>query len=54
MLAINIFFVFRDCAIDPTCVLCMDCFQDSVHKSHRYKVCVFFISCQIDVWDTKV
>lgn len=28
----------RDCAIDPTCVLCMDCFQDSVHKSHRYKV----------------
>lgn len=29
---------YRDCAIDPTCVLCMDCFQDSVHKSHRYKV----------------
>uniref|UniRef100_A0A673CDZ8 E3 ubiquitin-protein ligase n=1 Tax=Sphaeramia orbicularis TaxID=375764 RepID=A0A673CDZ8_9TELE len=28
----------RDCAIDPTCVLCMDCFQDSVHKSHRYKM----------------
>ncbi|KAF3844844.1 hypothetical protein F7725_008007 [Dissostichus mawsoni] len=28
----------RDCAIDPTCVLCMDCFQDSVHKTHRYKV----------------
>uniref|UniRef100_A0A8D3CR77 E3 ubiquitin-protein ligase n=1 Tax=Scophthalmus maximus TaxID=52904 RepID=A0A8D3CR77_SCOMX len=27
-----------DCAIDPTCVLCMDCFQDSVHKSHRYKM----------------
>lgn len=29
---------YRDCAIDPTCVMCMDCFQDSVHKSHRYKV----------------
>ncbi|KAM3594627.1 uncharacterized protein V6R79_011104 [Siganus canaliculatus] len=28
----------RDCAIDPTCVLCVDCFQDSVHKSHRYKM----------------
>nr|XP_046268930.1 E3 ubiquitin-protein ligase UBR1 isoform X2 [Scatophagus argus] len=28
----------RDCAIDPTCVLCMNCFQDSVHKSHRYKM----------------
>lgn len=30
----------RDCAIDPTCIMCMDCFQDSVHKSHRYKVSV--------------
>ncbi|XP_075874232.1 E3 ubiquitin-protein ligase UBR1 isoform X1 [Nelusetta ayraudi] len=28
----------RDCAIDPTCVMCMDCFQGSVHKSHRYKM----------------
>ncbi|OCT68575.1 E3 ubiquitin-protein ligase UBR1 isoform X3 [Xenopus laevis] len=28
----------RDCAIDPTCVLCMDCFQNSIHKSHRYKM----------------
>ncbi|XP_028995354.1 E3 ubiquitin-protein ligase UBR1 [Betta splendens] len=28
----------RDCAIDPTCVLCMDCFQNSLHKSHRYKM----------------
>ncbi|KAM9356224.1 E3 ubiquitin-protein ligase UBR1 isoform 2-T2 [Pholidichthys leucotaenia] len=28
----------RDCAIDPTCVLCMNCFEDSVHKSHRYKM----------------
>ncbi|XP_077477327.1 E3 ubiquitin-protein ligase UBR1 isoform X1 [Stigmatopora argus] len=28
----------RDCAIDPTCVLCMDCFQESVHKNHRYKM----------------
>ncbi|KAM9466613.1 E3 ubiquitin-protein ligase UBR1 [Clarias gariepinus] len=28
----------RDCAIDPTCVLCMNCFQSSVHKSHRYKM----------------
>ncbi|XP_051578839.1 E3 ubiquitin-protein ligase UBR1 isoform X1 [Myxocyprinus asiaticus] len=28
----------RECAIDPTCVLCMECFQKSVHKSHRYKM----------------
>uniref|UniRef100_A0A8C2DQF1 E3 ubiquitin-protein ligase n=1 Tax=Cyprinus carpio TaxID=7962 RepID=A0A8C2DQF1_CYPCA len=28
----------RDCAIDPTCVLCIECFQKSVHKSHRYKM----------------
>ncbi|CAM5121887.1 unnamed protein product [Eretmochelys imbricata] len=28
----------RDCAIDPTCVLCMDCFQNSIHKNHRYKM----------------
>uniref|UniRef100_A0A8C9VUT3 E3 ubiquitin-protein ligase n=1 Tax=Scleropages formosus TaxID=113540 RepID=A0A8C9VUT3_SCLFO len=28
----------RDCAIDPTCVLCMDCFQNSIHKGHRYKM----------------
>ncbi|XP_048829755.1 E3 ubiquitin-protein ligase UBR1 isoform X1 [Brienomyrus brachyistius] len=28
----------RDCAIDPTCVLCTDCFQNSVHKGHRYKM----------------
>uniref|UniRef100_A0A3B3RQR6 E3 ubiquitin-protein ligase n=1 Tax=Paramormyrops kingsleyae TaxID=1676925 RepID=A0A3B3RQR6_9TELE len=27
-----------DCAIDPTCVLCTDCFQNSVHKGHRYKM----------------
>ncbi|KAJ7344783.1 hypothetical protein JRQ81_000733 [Phrynocephalus forsythii] len=28
----------RECAIDSTCVLCMDCFQNSVHKNHRYKM----------------
>ncbi|XP_043930148.1 E3 ubiquitin-protein ligase UBR1 [Protopterus annectens] len=28
----------RDCALDPTCVLCMNCFQNSIHKSHRYKM----------------
>ncbi|KYO28439.1 hypothetical protein Y1Q_0016017 [Alligator mississippiensis] len=28
----------RDCAIDPTCVLCIDCFQNSIHKNHRYKM----------------
>ncbi|XP_077410578.1 E3 ubiquitin-protein ligase UBR2 isoform X2 [Vanacampus margaritifer] len=28
----------RDCAADPTCVLCMRCFLGSVHKDHRYRM----------------
>ncbi|XP_071789755.1 E3 ubiquitin-protein ligase UBR2-like isoform X2 [Asterias amurensis] len=28
----------RDCAMDPTCVLCIECFQKSNHKSHRYRM----------------
>ncbi|CAH1791627.1 unnamed protein product [Owenia fusiformis] len=28
----------RDCGADPTCVLCIQCFQKSVHKGHRYKM----------------
>eukprot|EP00106_Octopus_bimaculoides_P013402 XP_014780844.1 PREDICTED: E3 ubiquitin-protein ligase UBR2-like [Octopus bimaculoides] len=28
----------RDCANDLTCVLCINCFQQSVHKKHRYRV----------------
>ena len=28
----------RDCGLDPTCVLCVDCFRNSTHKSHRYKM----------------
>ncbi|XP_061821734.1 E3 ubiquitin-protein ligase UBR2 [Nerophis lumbriciformis] len=28
----------RDCAADPTCVLCMQCFLGSVHKDHRYRM----------------
>ncbi|XP_068089086.1 E3 ubiquitin-protein ligase UBR2 isoform X1 [Hyperolius riggenbachi] len=28
----------RDCAVDPTCVLCMVCFLGSVHKEHRYRM----------------
>uniref|UniRef100_A0A0L8GI50 E3 ubiquitin-protein ligase n=1 Tax=Octopus bimaculoides TaxID=37653 RepID=A0A0L8GI50_OCTBM len=27
----------RDCANDLTCVLCINCFQQSVHKKHRYR-----------------
>ncbi|XP_037700845.1 E3 ubiquitin-protein ligase UBR2 isoform X4 [Choloepus didactylus] len=27
----------RDCAVDPTCVLCMECFLGSVHRDHRYR-----------------
>ncbi|XP_077479848.1 E3 ubiquitin-protein ligase UBR2 isoform X1 [Stigmatopora argus] len=28
----------RDCAADPTCVLCMQCFLGSDHKDHRYRM----------------
>ncbi|XP_014664859.1 PREDICTED: E3 ubiquitin-protein ligase UBR2-like [Priapulus caudatus] len=28
----------RDCGMDPTCVLCIECFQKSTHKTHRYKM----------------
>ena len=28
----------RDCQTDPTCCLCMDCFEHSEHKTHKYRV----------------
>lgn len=28
----------RDCGSDPTCVLCSNCFRNSKHRSHRYKM----------------
>ena len=28
----------RDCGLDPTCVLCVDCFKKSEHGQHRYKM----------------
>jgi len=28
----------RDCALDASCVLCVDCFKRSEHGSHRYKM----------------
>uniref|UniRef100_A0A1A8MWJ8 E3 ubiquitin-protein ligase n=1 Tax=Nothobranchius pienaari TaxID=704102 RepID=A0A1A8MWJ8_9TELE len=28
----------RECAADPTCVLCMQCFLSSMHKDHRYRM----------------
>ena len=28
----------RDCCVDATCVLCTDCFLQSEHRKHRYKV----------------
>ena len=33
-------FVFRVCATDPTCVLCINCFQKSQHRNHKYRVSV--------------
>lgn len=28
----------RDCGYDNTCVLCIHCFQKSIHKNHHYKM----------------
>lgn len=28
----------RDCGHDSTCVLCINCFQKSIHKNHHYKM----------------
>ncbi|CAG7818357.1 unnamed protein product [Allacma fusca] len=28
----------RDCGMDPTCVLCVECFRASAHKQHKYKI----------------
>ena len=28
----------RDCGSDHTCVLCVNCFEHSAHKKHRYKM----------------
>ncbi|KAI2798556.1 E3 ubiquitin-protein ligase ubr1, partial [Blomia tropicalis] len=29
----------RDCALDGTCVLCLECFKNGEHKNHRYRIC---------------
>ena len=29
---------FRDCGQDATCVLCVDCFTQSEHRHHRYRM----------------
>lgn len=41
------FFFFRDCANDLTCVLCINCFQQSVHKKHRYRVSIVNLLFQV-------
>ncbi|RLU23362.1 hypothetical protein DMN91_003566 [Ooceraea biroi] len=28
----------RECGMDPTCVLCVDCFKQSAHRNHKYKM----------------
>ncbi|XP_014224487.1 E3 ubiquitin-protein ligase UBR2 [Trichogramma pretiosum] len=28
----------RECGVDATCVLCVDCFKQSIHKNHKYKM----------------
>ena len=31
-------YLIRDCQTDPTCCLCLSCFENSEHKNHRYRV----------------
>lgn len=28
----------RECGVDPTCVLCVNCFKRSPHRFHKYKM----------------
>jgi E3 ubiquitin-protein ligase UBR2 len=28
----------RECSMDPTCVLCANCFKKSTHRTHKYKM----------------
>uniref|UniRef100_A0A1B0DIL8 E3 ubiquitin-protein ligase n=1 Tax=Phlebotomus papatasi TaxID=29031 RepID=A0A1B0DIL8_PHLPP len=28
----------RECGVDPTCVLCVNCFKQSAHRHHKYKM----------------
>ncbi|XP_050506172.1 E3 ubiquitin-protein ligase UBR2 [Diabrotica virgifera virgifera] len=28
----------RECGMDPTCVLCVECFKNSEHRNHKYKM----------------
>ncbi|CAJ0920610.1 unnamed protein product, partial [Mesorhabditis belari] len=28
----------KECATDPTCVLCRECFNNSIHKNHKYRM----------------
>lgn len=28
----------RECGMDPTCVLCVNCFKQSAHRYHKYKM----------------
>ncbi|KAG7462626.1 hypothetical protein MATL_G00186810 [Megalops atlanticus] len=37
-LCLSLISTCRECAADPTCVLCMQCFLGSVHKEHRYRM----------------
>lgn len=43
----------RDCGLDPTCVLCVDCFKNSSHKVHRYKMSISSGGGYCDCGDTE-
>lgn len=32
------FYSCRECGMDPTCVLCVNCFKQSAHRRHKYKM----------------
>jgi hypothetical protein len=36
----------KDCGVDLTCVLCVECFKNSAHKDHRFVERKLFLMAQ--------
>ncbi|OXU27651.1 hypothetical protein TSAR_014521 [Trichomalopsis sarcophagae] len=43
----------RECGMDSTCVLCVDCFKQSAHKNHKYKMGISIGGGCCDCGDTE-
>ncbi|XP_011494451.1 PREDICTED: LOW QUALITY PROTEIN: E3 ubiquitin-protein ligase UBR2 [Ceratosolen solmsi marchali] len=43
----------RECGMDSTCVLCVDCFKQSAHRNHKYKMGISIGGGCCDCGDTE-